>query len=78
MGIFSRKPDPLEQRARDLLPLAHRVALESIELKERHTNLQQTETKWWLFIVAVAVVFVASTRLRNLKLGRDREERLMG
>jgi len=77
MRILSRKSDPLEQHARNLLPLAHRVARESIELKDRYTDVEQTEATWWLFLVAVAVVFVASTRLRNLKLGREREERLM-
>lgn len=75
--LLNRTPDPLEERARELLPVAQLAALGSLELKDRLTSLEKMDETWWRFFVTVAVVFMASTRLRNLALGRQREERLM-
>jgi len=76
-ALLSRTPDPLEERARELLPVAQLVALGTLELKDKLTSLEKVDETWWRFFVTVAVVFMASTRLRNLELGRQREERLM-
>ena len=76
MGFFDRG-DPLERRAQELVPLAHKVAEQAAMLRHIAVGVGETDEKRWRFCVTVAVVFVAATRLRNLGLGHERESRLM-
>jgi hypothetical protein len=72
-----RKSDPLDQQARDLVPAAHSLAIGLTKFRSQFACLQAIDDQSWDFFVTVAGVFVASTRLRNLKIGSKREDRLM-
>jgi len=78
LGKFLQaKPDPLTRQADALFPMAQVVAQASLDLKDKCVGLEVADDTWWRFFVTVAVVFVAATRLKNLKVGRRREERLV-
>jgi hypothetical protein len=46
-------------------------------LLDKFSDLRQVDVEDWDFFLTVAGVFMAATRLHNLQLGNDREERLM-
>lgn len=77
MRLFTRQSDPLEQNAMALVPLAEVAALQSYDQRSDLGAPANTDQHWWRFIVTVATVFVAATRLRNLNVGQKREGRLM-
>ena len=77
-GLFGEKLDPLLDRAADLVQAAQMNAVGMFTpLLERFPILRQADTEHWDFIVTVAGVFMAATRLNNLRLGDRREEKLM-
>ena len=70
--------EPLYERARDLTSKAHAVAISNhVRFTDEFVLLNYIDVKWWNFFVTIAGVFVASTRLKNLQLGKDRERHLM-
>lgn len=75
---FGQKPDPLLERAATLLQAAHISAVGMfIPLLDRFPVLREAAAEHWDFIMTVAGVFMAATRLNNLHLEETREERLM-
>jgi len=48
-----------------------------IPLLDKFPVLRNANVEHWDFIVTIAAIFVAATRLRNMNLGTAREERLM-
>ncbi len=76
--LLGEKEDPLLERAGILVQGAHINAIGMFTpLLERFPILQRVNTEQWDFVLTVAGVFMASSRLNNLKLGDSREERLM-
>ena len=77
-GLFGEKQDPLLDRAADLVQAAQINAVGKFTpLLERFPILRQADTEHWDFILTVAGVFMAASRLNNLRLGETREEKLM-
>jgi hypothetical protein len=77
-GMFGGKHDPLLKKAGDLVQAAQINAVGMFTaLLERFPILRQLDTKHWDFILTVAGVFMAASRLNNLRLGDAREEMLM-
>ena len=77
-SLFGEKPDPLLDRAATLVQAAQVNAVGTFTpLLDRFPILRQVETEHWDFILTVAGVFMAATRLNNLRLGDAREEKLM-
>jgi hypothetical protein len=76
LGIEMKKEDPLHERAMNLVQAAHINAVAMFTpLMDEFSILQ--EVQQWDFILTVAGVFMAATRLNNLNLGDTRVERLM-
>jgi len=72
------KRDPLIKKAEMLVPAANANAISAfIPLLDRYPTLQSVDTKQWDFLLTIAGVFIAVTRLSNLKLGEQREEELL-
>jgi hypothetical protein len=72
------KQDPVLERADSLVGLANIFAMTSYQpWVNRFPVLRKVDAEHWDFIVTIATVFMAATRLRNLCLGDDREEALM-
>ena len=77
-GLFGERQDPLLERAGDLVQAAQINAVGMFTpLLERFPILRQVDTERWDFILTVASVFMAASRLNNLRLGDTREEKLM-
>jgi len=72
------QPDPLIERADNLVGAAQ-INAEGMfaPLLDHFPILQQVDVEHLNFILTVASVFIATNRLNNLRLGNDREERLM-
>jgi len=76
--LFRQKPDPLLERAQSLVPFASVNSVGMLSpLVERFSVLREADLEHWHFIVTVAGVFMAATRLNNLDLGETREGKLM-
>lgn len=76
--LFGQRKDPLDERANNLVSAARMNATAAYaSLSKQHPILLQTEINSWDFIITIAGVFIASTRLNNLRIGGDREDRLM-
>jgi hypothetical protein len=74
----TNQPDPLLERAENLVQAAQINAVGMFTpLLDRFPILRQVDVEHSDFILTVASVFMAATRLNNLRLGDDREERLM-
>jgi hypothetical protein len=74
----NNKPDPLLERAQILVSAAHTNAIVMFSpLQDRFPILRRVDVEHWDFILTVAGVFMAATRLNNLRLGDDREVGLM-
>jgi hypothetical protein len=80
--VPGQKDDPLAERADALVGAAKLIASEAYmdaleEFSFMH-DVRDTEgsIKHWCFILTIAGVFVAITKLRNLNLDKDREQRL--
>lgn len=70
--------DPLLSRATELVQTAqiHAVGIFSA-LTDRFPILRQVDLEQWDFVLTVAGVFMAATRLNNLRLDGAREDALM-
>jgi hypothetical protein len=70
--------DPLLESAEKLVWAANVNAIGMFTtLRDQFPSLQQVDAEHSDFILTVASVFIAATRLNNLHLGDDREGRLM-
>jgi hypothetical protein len=73
-----RKNDPVWGRADTLVQSAEiNAASAFMPLRRRFSLLKTVEESQWDFFATVAGVFIASTRLSNLRLGEGREQELM-
>jgi hypothetical protein len=76
--LFGPKDDPLRGQAELLVDAAQISATASfIPLLDKFPVLRSANVEHWDFILTIAAVFVAATRLRNMNLDAAREERLM-
>ncbi|HXH24685.1 MAG TPA: hypothetical protein VNI78_05510 [Vicinamibacterales bacterium] len=76
--LLGRRDDPLTERAGNLVQAANINAVSMFTpLLDRFPSLRDVDTEQWDFILTVAGVFMAASRLNNLRLGNAREERLM-
>lgn len=76
--LFGKTQDPLLDRAGNLVQAAHINAIGMLTpLLERFPILERVDIEQWDFVLTVAGVFMATSRLNNLKLGDSHEERLM-
>ncbi len=74
----TNQSDPLLERAENLVPVAHVNATGLLtSLLDRFPILRQVDVEHSDFILTVAGVFMAASRLNNLRLGDVREEMLM-
>jgi len=72
------QPDPLLERAQNLVQAAQINAVSMFtSLLDRFPILREVDVEHSDFILTVASVFIAATRLNNLHLGDEREERLL-
>ena len=77
-GMFGQKQDPLIERAETLVDTAHVNSIGMFAtLREQFSVLHEVDADHWDFILTVASVFMAATRLNNLALGNVYEEKLM-
>ena len=78
MILFGQTDDPLQERAMNLVQAAHINAVAMFTpLMDEFSILQEVYVEQWDYILTVAGVFMAATRLNNLNLGDTRVERLM-
>lgn len=76
--LLGHKDDPLMERADTLVQIAHGNAVSTFApLLEQFPSLREVDIKHFDFILTIAGVFIAATRLRNLRLGEHREQMLM-
>jgi hypothetical protein len=76
--LFGTPSDPLEARASSLVDAAHLNATGAFEpLLDRHGFLSEVDREHWDFIVTVAGVFIAASRLASSGVSEDRQDRLM-
>ena len=74
----TKQPDPLLERAENLVQYAKiNAASMFIPVLDSFPIIQQVDVEHWDFTLTVASVFMAATRLNNLHLDDDREEKLM-
>jgi hypothetical protein len=77
-SLFRQKDDPLMERADTLVQVANVNAIGAFTpLLDSFPILREVDTRHWDFILTIAGVFMAATRLRNLRLGERREQTLM-
>lgn len=80
--VLGQKNDPLAGRADALVGAARLIAsdayMDALEEFSFMRDVRDTEggIKHWYFILTIAGIFVAITRLRNLNLEKDREQKL--
>jgi hypothetical protein len=76
--LFGANEDEFAKQAENLVSAAHIFATSFfVPTLDRFSILSEVDPKHWDFIVSVASVFVASTRLHNLQIDSRREEILM-
>jgi hypothetical protein len=76
--VFGQKRDPLPERAGNLVGAAQANAVGMFQpLLERFPILREVDVKHSDFILTVAGVFIAASRLNSLRLGDGLEEKLM-
>jgi hypothetical protein len=76
--LFGRKEDMLTKQAEKLVSAANVFAVSFfVPTLDRFSILSEVKPKHWDFIVSVAGVFVAATRLNDLRLDNKRKEILM-
>ena len=70
--------DPMSQQAKALLPAAQGLALSMLPaVQKRYPVLRNIDESLWVFVIAVAGVFIAARRLNDLMHGNEREDHLM-
>lgn len=78
MAKKAKKQDPLLERAETLVQAAQANAVTMFTpLLDRFPILKQVDAEHFDFILTVASVFMAATRLNNLRLDDARQETLM-
>jgi hypothetical protein len=71
--------DPLLRQADTLVQTAETYAIETFTpLLKKFSFLREVDNGHWDFILTIAGVFIAVTRLGNLGLGENRQRKLMG
>lgn len=76
--IHGDQPDPLLKKAENLVQSAQVNAVTLfVPLLDRFPLLRQVDPRHWDYVVTVAGVFIAVTRLTQLRLDDNREERLL-
>jgi hypothetical protein len=76
--LFKPKENPLRKRAATLVTAVEiNAASMFVPLLDKFPFVQEADVKHWDFILTVAGVFLAASRLSNLRLGDAREESLM-
>ncbi len=76
--LFRDREDLLLKRAGSLVQTAQINAVGMFTpLLDSFPILRQVDTEHWDFILTVAGVFIAASRLNNLRVGETREEELM-
>jgi len=77
-GLFGQKQDPLLERVGNLVQAAHINAVGMFTpLLDRFLVLKEANVEHWDFVLTIAGVFMAATRLNNLRIGDVREKKLM-
>ena len=77
-GMFGQKEDPLIERAETLVDAAHVNSVGMFTtFRDQFSILDEVDADHWDFILTVASVFMAATRLNNLALDNVYEEKLM-
>lgn len=76
--LFGQNDDPLNERADALVAMARIAAIDASSLLKEFPISQYSDIQHFDFVVAIAGVFIAVTRLRELHLEDARERRLMG
>lgn len=72
------KHDPLRETAERLVPSASvNAAAMFVPMLDEHPLLKKVNPKQWDFLLTVAGVFMAATRLQNLQIADDRKQELM-
>jgi hypothetical protein len=76
-GLLGRNDDELRRKAERLVSSA-RINATSLfaPTLAQHALLRNVKTERWDFVVTIAGVFIATTRLWNLKIGDQREQEL--
>jgi hypothetical protein len=70
--------DPLVERAAALVRAAKRNATTAfIPMPDRFPALKRVSFQQWVFFVTIAGVFIAATRLVNLRFDKSREQALL-
>ncbi len=82
MSIFdklsNKEEKSFQELANNLVPAARINAMSMfVPLIKSFPSLEKVDTKHWDFIVSVAGIFIAATRLNNLKLDFSFEESLL-
>lgn len=77
-GFLRPEQDPLHKQAENLVAAAQINATTMfVPLLDKFPFLREANVEHWDFIVTVAGVFMAASRLTGLRVGEDREEKLM-
>jgi hypothetical protein len=77
-NLFSNRQNALNEKAKKLVYTANAFAVSLfVPTLDKFPILSEIDTKNWDFIITVASVFIASTRLSQLKLDNKQEECLM-
>jgi hypothetical protein len=77
-GLFGQKQDSLREKAMTLVQTAHINAVGMFApLLDRFPVLQETNAEHWDFVLTIAGVFIAASRLNSLRISNVREEKLM-
>ena len=77
--LFGLGDDPLLRQADTLVQAAETYAIETFTpLLKNFSFLREVDKNHWDFLLTIAGVFIAVTRLGNLGLGENRQRKLMG
>jgi hypothetical protein len=77
--LFGLGDDPLLRQADTLVQAAETYAIETFTpLLKKFSFLREVDKNHWDFLLTIAGVFIAVTRLGNLGLGENRQRKLMG
>ena len=77
--LLGQKEDPLLRQADTLVQVAEKYATGTFPpLLNKFSFLREVDKNRWDFILTIAGVFIAVTRLGNLRLDENRERQLMG
>ena len=76
--LWLRKGDRLRERAERLVPSASVFATSMfVPMRKQYPLLEKVHPEQWDFVLTIAGVFTAATRLQSLRLGDDRQTMLI-